>query len=149
MGRNTTTVSMRKAVLVVDDDPDLVQLISTMLKGYEFDLLWAPDIQRARDIMLARKIAVLIVDHYLGEEDGLVLVREARKDPKSATMPVLLMSQDATTSLVSAVKQLGVTDLLLKPFDGKRLRKGLAKAISTMAMSDSNSVIGGTAHHNK
>lgn len=127
---------MRKAVLVVDDDPDLVQLISTMLKGYEFDLLWAPDLQRARDIVQARRIAVLIIDYYLGEARGLDLVREMRADAKSHHTPVLLMSQDATSTLVSEVKHLGITDLLLKPFDGKRLRKGLAKAISTMAMHD-------------
>lgn len=141
MGRNSTTVNMRKAVLVVDDDPDLVQLISTMLKGYEFDLLWAPDIPRARDIISARRITVLIVDHYLGDSDGMVLVKECRTNATTANMPVLVMSQEVTTSLVSSIKVLGVTDLLLKPFDGKRLRKGIAKAISTMMEQDSASRI--------
>lgn len=141
MGRNSTTVNMRKAVLVVDDDPDLVQLISTMLKGYEFDLLWAPDIPRARDIISARRITVLIVDHYLGDSDGMVLVKECRSNSTTANMPVLVMSQEVTTSLVTSIKILGVTDLLLKPFDGKRLRKGIAKAISTMMEQDSASRI--------
>jgi DNA-binding response OmpR family regulator len=141
MGKNSTTLNMRKAVLVVDDDPDLVQLISTMLKGYEFDLLWAPDIPRARDIISARRIAVLIVDHYLGEHDGMVLVKECRANPATANTPILVMSQEVTTALVSSIKVHGVTDLLLKPFDGKRLRKGIAKAISTMMIQESNNRI--------
>jgi DNA-binding response OmpR family regulator len=131
MGRNTTTISMRKAVLVVGDDPDLVQLISTMLKGYEFDLLWAPTIQRARDIIAARRIAVLIAEQQVSGESGFDLVREMRKAARTEHTPVLLLTTEVTGPIVLEVKQLRIADLLIKPFDAKRLRKGLAKAVST------------------
>ncbi len=130
---------MRKAVLVVGDDPDLVQLISTMLKGYEFDLLWAPTLQRARDIIAARRVAVMIAEQQVAGENGFDLVREMRNTPRTEHTPILLLTTEVTGQIVLEVKQLRISELLIKPFDAKRLRKGLAKAVSTAVVETERS----------
>jgi two-component system response regulator QseB len=102
-------------VLVVEDDAELVAMLSTLLTeaGYAVDT--ALDGQRALHLALTRSYDVLVVDRGLPAIDGLDLISRLRS--RAVTMLVLVLSALANPADRVAGLDAGAEDYLGKPFD--------------------------------
>jgi two-component system response regulator QseB len=108
-------VTQAPKVLLVEDDPRLVDLLSTLLaeEGYDVDV--ARDGHRGLHWGLARRYDVLVLDRRLPALDGLDLL--ARLRGQGVTTPVLVLSALANPADRVAGLDAGAEDYLGKPFD--------------------------------
>jgi CheY-like chemotaxis protein len=109
-----------KRILVVDDEPDLIQIVSSILetKGYEIDV--AHDGKEALDRIQASKPDLLIIDLMMPVLSGLEVVRRLKRDEETRELPIIVMSAAAQQSGKSEEffrVGLGSDDFIMKPFD--------------------------------
>ncbi len=102
-------------ILLIDDDPDLRDLLEEQLRKTGHRLESAADGRQGMDHLLRRVFDVVICDVRLPKIDGLTLLRHVRREAPSTD--VILMTAYADVSqAVSALKE-GAFDYLTKPFD--------------------------------
>ena len=119
----------KRAVLLVDPSPDALRRVQGMLKGYDFELLWAPETGRANAILRSRPVACVITNSDLPDTDPLEFIEGIPRKDGATPTPVILIVGDTNAQTVLRAKELGVSEILLQPVDATRLRKGLAKAL--------------------
>jgi DNA-binding response OmpR family regulator len=106
-------------VIVVDDEPDLREMIATYLNKYGFVVDAAGD-GRELDAHLADDPAdLLILDVNMPGEDGFAIARRVRAH---STMPILMLTADGDTVDRVVGLEVGADDYMTKPFDLRELR---------------------------
>ena len=110
--------SMKK-ILLVDDDPELRQLLATYLGRNGFDTLLLPD-TRQLDAYLERfQPHLVVLDLMLPGEDGLAACRRLRA--RGETLPIIMLTaRDETVDRVIGL-EMGADDYVGKPFDPREL----------------------------
>jgi two-component system OmpR family response regulator len=109
---------MEKKILVVDDDPELRQLLHEYFGGWGYSVLLASDGAQMWEQLGKHTIDLVILDLMLPGEDGLALCRSLRT--KSA-MPVLMLtaSGDEVNRIIGL--EMGADDYIHKPFIPREL----------------------------
>lgn len=108
-------------VLIADDNADMREYVARMLRndGYLVDAV--TDGQQALDAVRAELPDVVISDVMMPLLDGLQLVSALRSDPRTAAIPVLLLSARAGQEAAIEGLQAGADDYLVKPFAAAEL----------------------------
>jgi len=119
----------RPRILVFEDDPDVAQLIGMMLDKAGFDADMAHTVAQARDSLEMESYVAMTVDLKLPYENGLALIQELRADPRTADLPVVVLSVTAAEAKLHAGPSLAVSDWLEKPIDEQRLLNSVQLAI--------------------
>jgi DNA-binding response OmpR family regulator len=112
---------MPAKVLVADDDLMLQRLIMNTLKLEQHEVIVANDGKQALDIIRAQKPDLVILDVMMPVLNGFDVCTELRKDPATATLPVIMLSglgqvQEKITGL-----RAGADEYLTKPIDPREL----------------------------
>lgn len=82
-----------KTVLLVDDDPDLIEAHSQVLESAGFEVLVAHDGPTGFALATARRPDVAVLDVIMSQPDeGFVLARQLREDPRTADVPLVLLT---------------------------------------------------------
>ena len=103
-------------ILVIDDNPDIRNLIQMILKPHEFDVLLADSGSRGLEILETREVDLIILDIVMPEMDGFTVCEKIKNNSDLCDIPVIFLSiQDETPSLVKGLK-LGAVDYISKPF---------------------------------
>lgn len=103
-------------LLFVEDERDLIMIISDTLKKLQANYLTASNGREALDILAQNSdIDVIVTDINMPIMNGLELIAEVRKTNKD--IPIIIMSAHTEDEYMKTAKNLGVTDYLLKPFD--------------------------------
>lgn len=112
---------MKAKVLIVDDEPDALELIGFNLKRAGFDVLTASDgkqaLQKARDLLPS----LIVLDVMLPEVDGLEVCKILRAESRTASIPILMLTAKATEIDRVLGLELGADDYLTKPFSPREL----------------------------
>jgi DNA-binding NtrC family response regulator len=111
---NGWRVVASKHVLVVDDDPSILDLMSRVLEGEELRVSTARRVSLARDVMARQKIDLIITDARIPGETGLRLADTAR----DLGIAYILMSGDPEWAAEHGVAP---HQYLAKPFDLREL----------------------------
>lgn len=108
-------------ILVVDDEPDVVELVAFNLKGAGFDVVTAAD--GAGALKQARLTApdLILLDVMLPEIDGLEVCKLLRRDAATAGIPVILLTARAAEIDRVLGLELGADDYMTKPFSPREL----------------------------
>ena len=103
-------------MLFVEDEPDLISIISTTLTKLKLNFLTANDGEEALEIYKNNlDIDLIITDINMPKMNGLALIENVRGI--DANLPVIIMSAHTEQEYIKKAAQLGVTSYLLKPFD--------------------------------
>jgi CheY-like chemotaxis protein len=102
-------------ILVVDDDPAILDLIAQVLLEEGYEVLAVSNGQTAVD--LARKLRphLILLDLMMPEMNGWQVTAVLKADPQTRAIPILLLS--ARRDMARTANELGVTAYLAKPFD--------------------------------
>ena len=131
------------AILVVDDDPKIVNLVRTYLEREGFRVLVAADGHAALEAVRDNEVSLIVLDVMLPEIDGLAVTRILRRD---STIPVLMLSaRGAVMDRVAGISE-GADDYLAKPFSPAELVVRV-KAILRRAEAGSAGTGRGVLHH--
>lgn len=113
------TVSRRSKVLVVDDEVPLQKALIDFLSHHQLTAIGASTRNAALHQLKTQRPDLVLLDINLGDDDGLLLLRDLRA---RSTLPVILMTgflQDKADKIIGL--ESGADDYLLKPFDMREL----------------------------
>lgn len=102
-------------ILVVDDDPDIRELIAQTLDDEGYHVIALGDGQRAIDVACHNPPALILLDLMMPKISGWEVMRMLRSQPETQQIPVVLIS--ASRDLDAAIEQLGANARISKPFD--------------------------------
>ena len=112
---------MNKRILIVDDDPELRELLRGYLGGNGYEVDAAEDGAAMRRKMAAAAPDLVILDLMLPGEDGLALCREVRAAPATAALPILMLTARGEDTDRIVGLEMGADDYLPKPFNPREL----------------------------
>ena len=114
-------------ILVVDDDADLLELLSIRLAaaGYEVDTVQSAE--AALNHLDVSRPQLVITDMQMGGMDGMALFEHIHRT--TPTLPVIILTAHGTIPDAVAATQKGVFGYLAKPFDSKTLLAQIAQAL--------------------
>jgi two-component system response regulator PilR (NtrC family) len=131
----------RPTVLVVDDEPDLCELLSITLGRMNVDSRSAHDMSSARDLLRDQKFDLCLTDMNLPDGNGLNLVEWIQTNRPDVPVAVIT-AHGNVESAVRALK-LGAFDFVSKPLDLGDLRKIVASAIKLGGSSTGETTVHG------
>ena len=112
---------MKPRILIVDDEPEAIELVEFNLKQAGFEVLTAADgataLKKTRQLLPS----LIVLDLMLPEMDGLEVCKVLRRDPATATIPILMLTAKAAEIDRVLGLELGADDYLTKPFDPAEL----------------------------
>jgi two-component system phosphate regulon response regulator PhoB len=112
---------MKPKILVVDDEPDAVELVEFNLKAAGFDVTTAEDGQAALKKARAILPDLIILDLMLPEVDGLEVCKILRRDPATSGIPIVMLTAKAAEIDRVLGLELGADDYVTKPFSPREL----------------------------
>jgi DNA-binding response OmpR family regulator len=112
---------MRERILVVDDDPDILQFVRVNLELEGFTADTAGGGRAALEEAKARPPDLVLLDVMMPEMDGLTVLRRLRQMPVTANVPVIILTAKALSEDKIRGLDLGADDYITKPFDVEEL----------------------------
>jgi len=107
-------------VLIVDDDREIRELVSSYLTKNGLRVTMAPDGRHMRQFLEANTVDLIVLDIMMPGDDGLVLCRELRAGKHKATPILMLTARDDETDRIIGL-EMGADDYLTKPFAAREL----------------------------
>ena len=111
----------KKNVFVVEDEEDILDLIRHHLTKEGFVVATATNGLEAAKAILRKPPDLILLDLMLPGLDGLEVCRQLKKDPKTAGVPILMVTAKDEESDVVTGLELGADDYVVKPFRMKEL----------------------------
>jgi two-component system response regulator PilR (NtrC family) len=124
-------------VLVVDDEPDLLELVSLTLSRMNLKTRTAADLAGARKLLKAERFDLCLTDMRLPDGDGLDLVGWIQEN--RAALPVAVITAHGNVEAAVRALKLGAFDFVSKPLDLGVLRKLVGSALRLGATIDAHS----------
>ncbi len=134
------TAGSRPVVLIVDDEPDLLELVSLTLSRMNLATRTAADIETARKLLKTEQIDLCLTDMRLPDGDGLDLVAWIQEN--RASLPVAVITAHGNVETAVRALKLGAFDFVSKPLDLGVLRKLVGTAIRLSEHGDIGAVTG-------
>ncbi len=116
----------RASILVVDDDENILQLLSDAL-GDTYDVKTASDAVEAADQLQLQSFDLLVLDLNMPVLDGSELLEIFRVQPNFERVPILVIS--AYPDLIQRLANAQVQAVLPKPFELERLKRTIAETL--------------------
>jgi two-component system phosphate regulon response regulator PhoB len=127
-------------ILVVDDEPDAIELIRFNLKAGGYEVLTAVDGDEALKKARAHLPDLIILDLMLPEVDGLEVCKILRRDPRLSSTPIIMLTAKAAEIDRVLGLELGADDYVTKPFSPRelvlRVKRLLRKGPATPEKAD-------------
>ena len=113
-------------VLVVDDFATMRKIVRNVLKQIGFDnIVEAEDGQIALQVLKNEDIGLVVTDWNMPNMTGLELLEKIRSNPKTAKLPVLMVTAEGLKENVVAAVKAGVNNYVVKPFTADILQEKL------------------------
>ena len=113
--------SLRARVLVVDDDPEIVTFLATLLELEGIESQVATSAAAALERLEGTLPSLVLLDIAMPDRDGLDLCRELKKDPRTRDVPVFVVSARPGKDVVERALAAGAEEFIRKPFENAEL----------------------------
>ena len=114
--------SPRSRVLVVDDDPEIVTFLATLLELEGIESQVATSAAAALAMLeRAGPPELVLLDIAMPDRDGLDLCRALKKDPRTRDVPVFVVSARPGKDVVERALAAGAEEFIRKPFENREL----------------------------
>ncbi|HYJ08173.1 MAG TPA: response regulator [Polyangiaceae bacterium] len=129
MAIDPVTGQLRPKILVVEDEPDLLQMIKTMLQSVG-EVTLARDGQEALDILKSGfRPNVIVTDLMMPRLDGLALAKMLKTDPNIGNVPLVILTAKAGPMDMITGINAGARHYVTKPFKAADLIDKVKKAL--------------------
>jgi len=108
-------------IVVIDDEPDIVELIQQVLESDGFTVLSASAGRAGLDLVSREVPDLILLDVGLPDLSGFDICRELRRDPRLSGIPIIIISGRRGESNVVLGLGLGADDYVVKPFNAAEL----------------------------
>lgn len=129
---------MKHRILLVDDEQSVLDSLRRMLNSRrgEWELSFTTDPNQAWEWLRDRRFDAVLLDVKMPGISGLELLERIRSEPRTARLPVVILTGLGERELKRRALELGALDLLTKPADPEELRARLASALRIKAYED-------------
>jgi len=103
-------------ILIVEDDPTVLDTLAFNLQQEGYDVLTAQDGEQALELVRAEHPDLVVLDIMLPRLDGLAVCRLIRKNPESVSLPIIILSARGTQGDKMVGLDSGADDYITKPF---------------------------------
>ena len=108
-------------VLVVDDDPEIVTFLSTLLELEGIESSVATSAAAALEQLQQGRPDLVLLDIAMPDRDGIDLCKELKRDPRLAEVPVFVVSARPGKDIVDRALAAGAEEFIRKPFENAEL----------------------------
>jgi two-component system phosphate regulon response regulator PhoB len=112
---------VRPKILVVDDEPDIVEVVRYNLAKADFEVLTAQDGERALEIARSQRPALVVLDLMLPGIDGEEVCRLLKQEEATRAIPILMLTAKGQEVDRIVGLELGADDYVVKPFSPREL----------------------------
>jgi two-component system phosphate regulon response regulator PhoB len=127
---------MKTKILVVDDEPDALEVLGFKLREAGYTPIFAKDGTRALAMARDERPDLIVLDLMLPEVDGLEVCKILRRDPLTASIPVIMLTARASEMDRVLGLELGADDYVTKPFSPRELVIRIRKQLSRLRSGD-------------
>jgi len=120
---------MTASILAVDDSASLRMAIRIALTGAGYTVTEAGDGVEGLAKATATKFDMIVTDLNMPNMDGLAMIRELRKQPAQAGVPIIFLTTESDPEMKNQAKAAGATGWLVKPFVPDQLVKIARKVL--------------------
>jgi two-component system phosphate regulon response regulator PhoB len=113
---------MNSSILVVEDEPAILELITVNLVDAGFEVHGAPDAETARSRLREELPALVLLDWMLPGQSGLALARELRAEARTKDLPIIMLTARSDEADRVAGLEAWVDDYVTKPFSPRELK---------------------------
>ena len=111
----------KRTIIVVDDNPDLVEIVRLMLEAKGFNVRCAYSGPQLFASLEAQKPDLILLDVMMPEMDGLEVLRRLKAAPETSSIPIILLTAlDEDEDILTGYK-MGTDQYIKKPFDSTQL----------------------------
>jgi DNA-binding response OmpR family regulator len=114
-------VTVRPVVLIADDDPDILELVSLTLERDGYDVAQARNGEEALRIAAERRLHLAVLDLMMPGIDGYEVTRRLRANDPDGTLPILILSAFAEDRQAALALAAGADAYMRKPFSPREL----------------------------
>ncbi len=116
--------TVKKQILVVEDNQDLRELIIQMLVFEDYDILTAKDGEEALELISSHRFDLILLDIMLPRISGMEVLTKIRsaKDSQVKNLPVVMVTAKSLIDDIDAALLAGATSYLVKPFRAEALK---------------------------
>ncbi len=114
-----------KTIMVVDDNPDIITIVKTILEGKGFQVLSASSGAECLEALKTQKPDLIVLDIMMPEMDGLEVLTRLKGMPGFASIPVVLLTAKVQYEDVLGGYKLGADYYITKPFTSTQLINGI------------------------
>ncbi len=121
---------MSATILVVDDNPINLKLISRLLKFNGHEILKAVDAEEAQVVLAGQLPELILMDIALPGMDGLTLTRKLKADERTRHIPIIALTAFAMKDDDRKAADAGCDGYISKPIDTRTLPKQIAQLLA-------------------
>jgi CheY-like chemotaxis protein len=115
----------QRTIMVVDDNPDIITIVKTILEGKGYNVLSASSGQELLNLLNNQKPDLIILDIMMPEMDGLEVLGRLKGITETASIPVILLTAKVQYEDVLGGYKLGADYYITKPFTSTQLVNGI------------------------
>lgn len=120
-------MSKAKRILLVDDDADLLRLLTLRLRAVDYEVMPVKSAMEALAQLIIFRPHLVLTDLRMDGMDGLTLFDAIHQE--NPALPIIILTAHGTIPDAIAATHRGVFSFLTKPFDGKQLLEHIARAL--------------------
>jgi DNA-binding response OmpR family regulator len=124
-------VSDKKNILIVDDEPHIVNLVKLSLDKKKYDVSGAYSAREALRLIDSRLPDVIIVDLMMPGVNGYELCQSLRENLKTKQIPIIILSAKGQMNDKLHAIDVGADDYITKPFDPMELERRIKLNLGT------------------
>jgi len=106
----------RNRILIVEDEPNIVESLSYILRRADFDVAIAANGLEALERLRRTKFSAVILDVMMPGMNGFDVLREVRADRKLSDLPVIILTAKGQSRDRQTASEAGATEFITKPF---------------------------------
>jgi two-component system, sensor histidine kinase and response regulator len=126
--------SCSRAILIVDDNPQNIQVLGKLLQENKYEIEFANSGEAALEWLNVRQFDLILLDINMPVMNGFEMCRKIRSNPDLNNVPVIFLSAETERESILKGFELGAQDYLTKPFDSREL---LVRVRTHLVLKDS------------
>ena len=115
------TGNSQPLILIADDDPDILALVSFRLERAGYEVVQARNGEEAVQVALARRPDLAVIDVMMPRIDGYEATRQLRQHEETSRMPIILLTARVQEEDIARGFDAGADDYVKKPFSPQEL----------------------------
>jgi type IV pilus assembly protein PilB len=119
----------RTKILVVEDEPEMLEILRELLAAEEYDVVTAVDGREARTLLYKEAPDLILTDLQMPGMDGLELLEKVRGDLSTRHIPVIVLTAMQSKDAEIQAYNLGADDYLTKPFQSNLLLSHIRRSL--------------------